>query len=115
LSRDASAIIASAKRATSDTALRDVAELAGESIREALARASGPTQLKRVIGHFRMLHAEARRANRQAELTAYTLVIIYLSALALPDPGRAAVATIDAFISEHGVALPPARGGSAQG
>ena len=105
LNKDAAGICASATQTTPVPELVAIADLTAESIRESLARAGDTAHLKPAISHFRMLHGEARRGQQQKQLTAYTLVIIYLSALRLEDErGRPAIETIDGFIAEHGSA-----------
>ena len=101
LKSDALAIVKSAQHSPSSVSV--VANVSAESIRESLIRANDTAHLNPAISHFRMLHGEARRSNERDKLTAYSLVIIYLSALRLEnDKGRPAIDTIDRFIAEHG-------------
>lgn len=99
LNRDAPAVIENAQESYRSELIRDIAVLTRQKVREAETSCGEDCAcLQRALDHFRKLHREARRRNEHTELTAYTLVIIYLRAKILGQECAPARAAIDGFL-----------------
>lgn len=100
LNRDAPVIIEQAEQMFTDNRLKEIADTTVSQLaraHEMFGRA--PIDLQRAHYEYRTLHKEARRQNEQANLTALTLVIIYLRSEISGVPAAPARATIDQFIA----------------
>ncbi|MDH3411338.1 MAG: hypothetical protein OEM98_02515 [Gammaproteobacteria bacterium] len=94
-------MIENARESYRSELVRDIAFLTQQKVREAeISCGEDFACLQRALDHFRRLHREARRRNAHTELTAYTLVIIYLRAQILGPACAPARAAIDAFLDE---------------
>ncbi len=101
LNRDAPLVIESARQSYRTELIRDIAALAHRHLREAQEHcAQDEACLERAVDHFRKLHGEARRKTEHVELTAYTLIIIYLRGVILGETCATARDAIDAFLDE---------------
>ncbi len=101
LNRDAPLVIESARQSYRTELIRDIAVLVHRRLREAQENcAQDEACLERAIAHFRRLHGEARRKTEHVELTAYTLIIIYLRGVILGETCATARDAIDAFLDE---------------
>ncbi len=101
LNRDAPAVIENARESYRSELVRDIAFLTQQKVREAETSCGEDFAcLQRALDHFRKLHREARRRNAHTELTAYTLVIIYLRGKILGQECAPARAAIDGFLDE---------------
>ena len=81
LNRDARAIINSARLGYRTEVQREMALLTGETLATAHERGGDdPSKYQPLISHFKMMHRDAKQARNQTQLTAYTLIIIYLRA-----------------------------------
>lgn len=101
LNRDAPAIIENARESYRSERIRDIAVLVHQKIREAETHCGKDVAcLRRALDHFRKLHREARRKNEHVELTAYTLIIVYLRAGLIGQECAPARAAIDGFLDD---------------
>lgn len=97
--RDALWIVEDMERGYSVEDMRHVARITAREIasfHEALAQ--GSQTYAASIADLRRHHRESKRLRDAISLTALTLVIIYLKAEAIDEPGQPARAEIDAFI-----------------
>ncbi|MCP5151508.1 MAG: hypothetical protein H6983_21985 [Ectothiorhodospiraceae bacterium] len=100
LVRDARAVVEMAAAALPAPTTRAIASMAREHRDRALATVEAePARREVLIGELRTRHREARRRRDDVELTAYTLVIIYLESLPLGARAADARATVDEFIA----------------
>ncbi|MDD9876431.1 MAG: hypothetical protein OXR84_03205 [Magnetovibrio sp.] len=98
LNRDAPLIIEQSEQTYPPTRLRDMAEMIVEFIERAHVRyGTQEIDLKRAHHDYKSLHKEARRKNDQIELSAMTLVIIYIRAEIAGPLAAPAREAIDAF------------------
>lgn len=111
LNRDAPVIIESARKDYPSEVVRGIALLVGEQLADARTVLEvNPARRRELIGRVQTKHREARRRIQQAELTAYTLAIIYLRAEPLGAAAAPARTAIDAFVAEWEHAAAPADG-----
>ncbi len=113
LNRDAPMIIEQAEQLFTDNRLRKIAALVAEHrARAHTLFGRAPVDLKRAHYEYKTLHREARRRNEQADLTAMTLVIIYLRAEMNGVATAPARVAIDQFVARWGGAPDDVQAGS---
>jgi len=101
LNRDASTIIDSAIDSLPVNRVRETALLTLEHLAEIGEHLVEHSQSRdQLLYRFRQLHGEARRRMDQVRLTAYTLIIIYLRAMALGEMAAPARKAIDDFTGQ---------------
>ena len=99
LNRDARAIINAARIGYRPETQREMSVLTGTTLATAHERGGAdPAKYQPLIDHFKMMHRDAKSARNQTQLTAYTLIIIYLRAQQLGDIAAEAREEIDQFI-----------------
>jgi len=99
LNRDARAIINAARIGYRPETQREMSVLTGTTLATAHERGGAdPAKYQPLIDHFKMMHRDAKTARNQTQLTAYTLIIIYLRAQQLGDIATDARNEIDQFI-----------------
>jgi len=99
LNRDARAIINAARIGYRPETQREMSVLTGTTLATAHERGGAdPAKYQPLIDHFKMMHRDAKSARNQTQLTAYTLIIIYLRAQQLGDIAAQAREEIDQFI-----------------
>ena len=102
LNRDASVIIEQAETMFVGSTLSKIATTVSTEMQRAHnVFGQKPVDLRRAHYEYRKLHKEARRRNNQAELTAMTLVIIYLRADIAGIDALSARTSIEQFIGRY--------------
>lgn len=101
LNRDAAAIIEADVRAYDEAHLRSIATHVRDHLERSQREIAGvrPRQ-SRVMADIKNRHREARNRHDQAELSALTLVIIYLRSTRLGEACQPAKDSIDRFVDE---------------
>ena len=101
LNADAQVIIDHARQTLRPETIPVIAHLTAEHLDRA-RKVFEPNAigLKRAIYEYQRLHQEARRQRQDAELSAFTLVLIYLKAEQQGEPCQPARDIIDGFIAE---------------
>jgi hypothetical protein len=99
LNRDARAVINAARIGYRPETQREMSVLTATTLVTAHERGGeDPAKYQPLIDHFKMMHRDAKSARNQTQLTAYTLIIIYLRAQQLGDIAADARREIDQFI-----------------
>ena len=101
LNRDAKAIADSTRYGFRAEMQAEIAWQVHHSLQQSHVRGGDDVSAyKPIIDHFKLLHREARRNHNQVQLTANTLIIIYLRAEQLAELATPARAHIDELIGD---------------
>ena len=100
LNRDARAIVNAARAGYRPETQREMSVLTGTTLATAHERGGDdPAKYQPLINHFKMMHRDAKHARNQTQLTAYTLIIIYLRSEQMGDLAADARREVDEFIA----------------
>ena len=101
LNRDAPAIIDAARNSYRTETVGAIALATRDHLRRARKTLElDPQRRDALLRELRSQHRESRRKLDQVGLTAFTLIIIYLRALAIDEAGQPAIDAIEGFLGE---------------